>query len=213
MNSPITNKSRRVRNSLSQSEIIDAAQKIIQSDGISRLSMRNIAEELKCSVASPYAHFNSIEDIVKGLIIRGEVILTNMLKEAELKFRDPYDQLAEIARAYWKFSKDNKELHKLMFHPTSDGGLIHRKVTNILPMSYRIFLKAIQRAFQTGQIHLNKNFYPAIARTMWAWIYGLVVLDLAGLVSEDKKPLEDGIYIFTELLKKGWNGQMNAFST
>ncbi|MCB1143057.1 MAG: TetR/AcrR family transcriptional regulator [Leptospiraceae bacterium] len=198
-------KPRRSRNSLSQEEILDAAEDIVRTQGIAKLSMRNIAQKLSCSVASPYAHFDSLEEIAKGLIIRGEIILTGMLRKALRENDDTYDQLAGIARAYWQFSIENRELHKLMFHVGNE--LIHRKVLNVMPISYRIFLQTIKRGFQKGDFHVNRQFYPAVARTMWAWIYGLIVLELAGLLSERRDPLEEGIAIFNELLKTGWKGK------
>jgi AcrR family transcriptional regulator len=201
-------KIRRMRNSLSRDEILDAAEQIVRQEGIARLSMRNIADKLSCSVASPYAHFENLEEIIKSLIMRGEVILTGMLKEAVNSSKDSYEELGAIARAYWKFAQENKELHKLMFH--SGDGLIHRKVLNVMPISYRVFLSMIKKGLKRGDFHVDRHFYPSVARTMWSWIYGLMVLDLTGVLRTGKSksdPLEEGIAIFSELLRSGWRSK------
>ncbi len=64
-------KRRRVRNSLSQKEILDVEEAILVEEEIQNLSMRKITNRLGCSVASPYAYFSSIEEIAKGLLQRG----------------------------------------------------------------------------------------------------------------------------------------------
>jgi AcrR family transcriptional regulator len=200
----LNKKPRRGRNSLSQDEILDCAQSILVEEGIAGLSMRKIAARLECSVASPYAHFKSNEDIVKGLVLRGEVTLSQMIRDANRDQTKSFDQLAATARAYWKFAQENKELHKLMFHVGQ--GISHRKFITVIPASYRIFLSTIKKGIETGEFKFQRREYPSLARTMWAWIYGLLVLDLTGVLSLKKtesNPLEEGILIFRELLENG----------
>lgn len=197
-------KRRRTRNSLSQEEILDCAHTILVEEGISGLSMRKIAARLGCSVASPYAHFDSNEDIVKGLVLRGEETLSGMIREANRDQIKCFDQVAATARAYWRFAQENKELHKLMFH--IGNGISHRKFLTVIPISYRMFLSIIKKGIETGEFKFQRKDYPSLARTMWAWIYGLLVLDLTGVLSlkrSDSNPLEEGILIFKELLENG----------
>lgn len=197
-------KNRRTRNSLSRNEILNVAEQIVRNDGVDKLSMRNIAKKLSCSVASPYAHFENLEEIIKNLIIRGEVILIGMLKKAVGEANNSFEELAEIAKAYWRFAQENKGLHILMFH--SGEGLIHRKVLNIMPKSYRLFLSMLKRGQKRGEFNYDRNLYPSLARTMWSWIYGLMVLDLTNVLQTKRSssaPLEEGIEIFSEILRSG----------
>jgi AcrR family transcriptional regulator len=196
-------KSRRTRNSLSQKEILDAAEAIVKKEGLSHLSMRRIADKLNCSVASPYAHFTSLEEICKGMLQRGEGILTASMKEALKNTDDTFDQLFELAKAYWKFAKENREMHKLMFNNGIDSTPLHRKALTAIPASYRIFLETIRKGMKTGEFNFTEKEYPAICRTLWSWIYGLIVLDLSGVLQRkrgDIRPLEEGLAIFKKLL-------------
>lgn len=200
-------KKRRTRNSLSKEEILDAAESILNTEGIKNLSMRKIAIKLSCSVASPYAYFESIEDIAKGLVQRGEETLKKMIKEYQEKApEDSFSQLEAIARAYWAFARTHRELHKIMFQ--IGEGIIHRKVIPVMPYSYRTFLSIIKRGIETGEFKFRRKDYPALARTMWSWMYGLIMLDLTQILhlSEEKNdPLEEGITFFQELLRQGWS--------
>lgn len=192
---------RRARGSLSRDEIVRAAFDIIKIDGVEGLSMRRIADKLGCSVASPYAHFENQEEILRILITDGEKILTQDLKRAQAGAADVYDQLDAIAHAYWNFASENRQLHRLMFSASS--GKLYRKSFPTLPTSYRVFLETIRRGISSGAISHPRKSYPAIASTMWAWMYGLIVLDLNEMVRQPKgaDPVKEGIQYFKRMLR------------
>lgn len=196
---------RRARGFLSRDEIVRAAHEIMSVEGVEALSMRRVAEKLGCSVASPYAHFENQEEIMRELIMNGERILTSDLKNAQASSVDVYIQLDAIAHAYWNFASDNRQLHRLMF--SAAGGKLYRKSFPTLPTSYRVFLETIRLGIASGAIPYTRRSYPAIARTMWAWMYGLIVLELNDMVrhKHGADPVEEGIGFFTKMLKSGEN--------
>lgn len=196
---------RRSRNSLSKTEIMEASLKIVTERGIEALSMREIAKELNCSVASPYAYFESRDEIIKELISNGEKILTTDLNLAVSKNPDIFSQLKAIAYTYWNFAVANRELHKLMFDTLgSKGG--YRKIFTYLPTSYRVFLSTLRSGVKNGSIRFSRKGYHAIARTIWAWMYGLLVLEMTGMLrkrSQANHPIEEGILFFHHILREG----------
>ena len=194
---------RRARGSLSRDEIVRAAHDIMSIEGVEALSMRRVAEKLGCSVASPYAHFENQEEIMRELIMNGEKILTNDLKAAQLSASDVFAQLDAIAHAYWNFANEHRQLHRLMF--SAAGGKLYRKSFPTLPTSYRVFLETIRRGISSGAIPYSRKSYPSIARTRWAWMSGLIVLELNDMVRHPKgaDPVKEGITFFTKMLKSG----------
>lgn len=196
---------RRVRGSLSRQEILEAALGILTEEHVESLSMRRIADRLQCSVASPYAHFASREAIIRELIVSGERRLTAALRQASDSSDDVYEQLGAIAHAYWDFAAENRELHKLMFN--SGGGRLYRQALPALPTSYRVFLETIRRGIASGAIRFSRRSYPAIARTMWSWMYGLIVLEMGDILRrrQSQDPVEEGIQLFRHLLRTGEN--------
>ncbi|WCL50573.1 TetR/AcrR family transcriptional regulator [Leptospira sp. GIMC2001] len=198
---------RRSRGSLSRTEILSASMDIILEEGVEALSMRRIAKKIGCSVASPYTHFQNQEEIIRHLILIGEKQLTHDLREAQKNRGDVYQSLDAIAHAYWNFASDNRELHKLMFNAV--GGKLYRQTFPSLPTSYRVFLETIRQGISSGEILYSRKDYPAIARTMWSWMYGLIVLEMNELLRKrkDSDPIQEGIQLFTILLKRG--GELN----
>jgi AcrR family transcriptional regulator len=192
---------RRSRGSLSQEEILDAALGIIREEGLEKLSMRRIAQILQCSVASPYAYFENQEAIIRSLLFKGERHLTHMLREARAANMDSdiYVQLEAIARTYWRFATENRDLHKLMINMG-----IYRKTFRTLPTSYRVFLETLRRGITNGEIRYPRRRYRAIASTMWAWIYGVLVLEMNDVVrsSVGSDPIEVGVQLFKEMLQR-----------
>ena len=197
-------KSRRVRGSLSREEILGAALEILHREGLEKLSMRNIARKLGCSVASPYAYFKNQEDIVRTLIIQGEADLTERLQKARRSSEDVFEQLTAIAYTYWDFATEHRELHRVMFG-TAMGGATYRRVFPSLPTSYRVYLEALRSGSQSGAIPHGRDQYRAIARTMWAWMFGVITLEMTDLVHARpvNHPIEEGIRMFIALLRSG----------
>lgn len=212
MNNTSTKQIRRTRGSLTKQEILSVSMDILLEEGVEALSMRRIAHRLGCSVASPYTHFENQEEIIRYLILEGEKKLTTDLRSAEKKSDNVYEKLNAIAHAYWDFAIENKELHKLMFN--AEGGKLYRKTFPSLPTSYRVFLETIRRGISSGEIPHKRQDYPSIARTMWSWMYGLIVLEMNDILrrKKDSDPIKDGIQLFTILLKRGASNKESILS-
>ena len=188
---------------MSSDEILTVSLKIIQKEGLEKLSMRRIASVLKCSVASPYAYFENREEIIKELILSGERKLTMDLKNAReaITSEDVYARLIAVAHTYWNFAVENKELHKLMVNQR--GGFLST-VFGSLPTSYRVYLDTVRSLFKAKEISTRNLKYSAVARTMWAWIYGLIVLEMNGMikVKKDQDIIKEGVELFKISLSK-----------
>lgn len=195
---------RRTRGSLSQEEILRAALDILTEQGPEHLTMRAIARKLECSVASPYAYFESQDEILRTLIRRGEDRLTSLLRRAQASSEDVFEQLEAIARTYWQFAADSRELHRVMF--STGSGTAYRRVFPSLPTSYRVFLETIRRGINTGAIPFPRSAYRSIAETMWAWMYGLIILEMTDMLRAartGRDPIADGVALFQDMLRNG----------
>src|SRR5271168_1493138 len=61
---------RRARGSLSREEILDAAQELVEAQGLQQLSMPALAKQLKSGVTSIYWYFRSKDDLLEALTDR-----------------------------------------------------------------------------------------------------------------------------------------------
>jgi AcrR family transcriptional regulator len=79
---------RRARGSMSAAEILDTAKRLIERDGIRRLSMPLLAKELGSGVTSIYWYFRSKDDLLEALT--AEVL------------RDMHRQLPPVGDGPWE---------------------------------------------------------------------------------------------------------------
>ncbi|MDX1958606.1 MAG: TetR/AcrR family transcriptional regulator [Leptospiraceae bacterium] len=193
---------RRKRNTLSKEEILNTSLDIIKTYGLSGLHMRTIAEKLSSSVGSIYNYFDNQEEIVKELLFRGENKLTNDILNGLKNQNSPITKLKSIGWAYWNFSIENRDLHRLMFNI---GGGMHKKLFSY-PKSYKIFLKTVYQYLNSkNNKNIPRNKFNSFARTIWAWMYGILVLKMTGFLdqktSNNFTPVEDGIELFQKMVE------------
>ncbi|HMW58103.1 MAG TPA: TetR/AcrR family transcriptional regulator [Leptospiraceae bacterium] len=184
---------------LTKKLILDAALKIIETEGMEKLSMRRIAALLDCSVAGPYVYFTNQEEILKALIDDGEARLTAELKAAVQTKVDIFDKIFILMQTYKSFASANRELHKLMFAMGGRG-----KSFSLISPSYRVYFETVRQGAKNGAIRCDRAGYHAIARAMWSWGYGLVVLELARHPETKKSeidPIAEGMELFKKLLQ------------
>jgi AcrR family transcriptional regulator len=192
---------RRTRNSLNRIEILEAARDLLAEEGVDALSMRAIAKRLQCSVGSPYVHFSNQEEILRELFLLEERPLTARLRLARRESGDVLVQLSIFARIYWDFAETHRELHKAMFNLFA--GKLYRNVFPYLTASYRLFLITVREGIRRGSIPYPPHMYMPLARTMWAWLHGLIVLNMEGVIDAgevspvgENHPLNEGLRLF-----------------
>ena len=188
-----------VRAGLSRESILDAALEILNEGGMAALSLRSIVKRLGCSVAGPYTYFAGQDEIISTLIQKGEEELTGDLKRAGQKGGDLFEILRRLAATYMTFARRNRELHKLMFNING-----HKRIFPSATASYRAYIETIRGGVKSSRLHFSRKGYHAIARTMWAWLYGLIVLEMTGVTTMNAdEAIDEGFSFFQRLLEQG----------
>lgn len=190
---PETESRRRARNSLSRKEIIDAGMEILEAEGGDSLTVRRLAKRLSCSSAALYSHFENVEALVNAMIRVSEKRLSRRLRQARLGAKHSVDQLSVIARAYWNYALENPELHRLLY----------RKTKSTMAPAYRVYMTTLRRGVRIGEVRLTHEEAAALGRTMFAWLYGLVTMELMGVMhvtGHGGRDLEAGMRHFYALL-------------
>ncbi|MDF1853866.1 TetR/AcrR family transcriptional regulator [Pseudooceanicola sp.] len=93
-----------------------AASLILSEGGTGKLSLRGIAERAGIGLASIYHHFDSKEDILLRLALRGFVDLHADLEACRIT-PGPQGPMRSAARAYLTFADRRAPLFALMFDP------------------------------------------------------------------------------------------------
>ena len=149
-------------------EIIKESLKQLNLVGSDKLSFRTIAKNLGVVSSAPYNHFTSKNQLLRDLINIGTKTLLKKMKEEKLKQNSPSEQLAHSARAYLKFSLEEKELFLLMF---SKNNFEIKQLIDAISLQ---FLDIVKEKFKDGRRMRVTEKGASI--TAWAMVHGLAKL-------------------------------------
>jgi AcrR family transcriptional regulator len=159
-----------------QEEIVGAARGLLTREGVEALTLGRVAHELGIKPPSLYKHFPSKRALEAVLIAEGLRMWAEAMEAAA-------PTLAHVAVAYRRFARENPELYRLM-----TGRPLPR---DLLPDGLEARAAApVIRA--TGD--------PDLARAVWAFAHGMVVLELDGRFPPDAA------------LERAWGKAVAAFS-
>lgn len=83
---------------ITKDNILDAALKIASKEGFSGITARSVAKELGCSVAPIYVNFETMEDLMDGLMKNISSLSADLL--AEQKGQDYFERIGKASLAF-----------------------------------------------------------------------------------------------------------------
>jgi AcrR family transcriptional regulator len=159
--------------------ILDAAQAIIETNGLAGLSAREIARRSGYSPGTIYNMFENLDDVVLHVEARVLDELDARLAGA-LTRSAPQDQARELAQAYLAFTHERPKLWNLLFEHYMPGG-------TDTPAWYQQKLELLMTRVETA---LEPHFAPGAdasrrraARVLWAGVHGITSLSTANKLS------------------------------
>ena len=161
---------------ISKDMILDAAFEIVRKDGMEKLSNRELANKLNCSIRPIYYQFENVEEMQKELYLKIEqyfykFILDNMVKEIP-KYK-------QVGINYIKFAKKEKKLFQTLF--MTDVGLTPDAFVLKAGEDYKEIEKFIKISANIKEEDI-KDFHTK----MWIFCHGI-----ATLVANDTIKLTD----------------------
>ncbi len=158
-------------------DILQAAREIIAEEGAGALSIRGIARRIGYSAPALYEYFAGKEAIAEALFVAGFRQLAAMMEQ--ITEPDPIARLHDLGIAYRAFAIAHPQEYSLMFsrpipefRPSSDN--LDIATTAFAPLQH-----AFEQGIAAGSIRLMEA--RAGATMSWAFLHGLVSLELAGM--------------------------------
>jgi AcrR family transcriptional regulator len=139
-----------------QREIVGAARLLLTREGVEALTLGRVAQALSIKPPSIYKHFPSKRALEAVLIAEGMEAWAEALEGAA-------PTLADIAHAYRRFALENPELYRLM----TDR-----------PLPRELLPEGLEARAAAPVVRAAGD--PDLARAVWAFAHGMVVLELAG---------------------------------
>lgn len=159
--------------------ILDAAQEIIDANGLAGLSAREIARRIGYSPGTIYNMFQNLDDVVLSVEAR-------VLDELDARLRalgpdgDANGRVVRLAHAYLAFTQEKPRLWNLLFEH-------HMPAGTELPTWYQSKLEGLMAHVEEA---LGPMFPPGreadrqrAARVLWAGVHGITSLSTADKLS------------------------------
>ena len=151
---------------ISKDMILEAAFKIVKTEGIEKLSNREIADKLKCSIRPIYYQFQNTKDMKKALYQKIEKYFYKFLMR---DINDNFPKYKQIGLNYIKFAKKEKKLFQALF--MSDEELTPSVFVSKDSEDYKEVEKVIKIS-----TNLNNNDIKEFHTKMWIFCHGIATL-------------------------------------
>ncbi len=159
--------------------ILDAAELLLDTEGLAALSMREVARRSGVSHQAPYHHFADREAILAELVMRGFAELTNRLAQANDRIASAGRLEAGIASgmAYVGFAIDHPGLFRVMFRPELCD---LSRFPGALESGEAAY---VQLERLVGEVH-GASAVASYAMVYWSQVHGLACLIVDGPFGE-----------------------------
>jgi AcrR family transcriptional regulator len=158
--------------------ILDAAQEIVEANGLAGLSAREIARRIGYSPGTIYNMFDNLDDVVLNVEARVLDALDKRLADAQQE-GEP-DRVVRLAHAYLTFTRERPRLWNLLFEH-------HLPAGTQLPAWYQQKLEGLMSHIERALAPLFREGQEAdlqrASRVLWAGVHGITSLSTADKLS------------------------------
>ena len=161
---------------ISKDMILDAAFEIVRQEGMEKLSNRELANKLKCSIRPIYYQFKNVEEMQKELYMKIEQYFYKFLLDNMVKEIPKYKQ---VGINYIKFAQKEKKLFQALF--MTETGLTPDAFVLKAGKDYKEIEKLIKLSKDIKDFHTK----------MWIFCHGIATLVANGTVKLTDNQIQD----------------------
>ena len=166
---------------ISKDMILDAAFEIVRQEGMEKLSNRELANKLKCSIRPIYYQFENVEEMQKELYIKIEQYFYEFLLDNMVEGIPQYKQ---IGINYIRFAKREKQLFQTLF--MNSTGLTPDAFVSKAGKDYKEIEKLVRISTNLKDDDI-KDFHTR----MWIFCHGIATLVANGTVKLTDNQIQD----------------------
>ena len=187
--------------SLSRSQLLDAAEEVFGRKGFHETTLKEIAELAEFSVGSVYSFFENKDDLFQQIFVRRGEEFMPLLREAARDEGSPIEQLHRLIDFEIGWFRANRHFGRLYLRNSSATMLSSdREVDEVIAANYdesmRLQAALMQRGQQAGQI--REGDPEVLARLFSGMISAYQALD-PGVIADDPSVREIEAFPLSQL--------------
>jgi AcrR family transcriptional regulator len=165
--------------------LIEAALSILETDGVTGLTLRRLAEAAGVSRQTPYLYFTDKAALCDAMCVAGMKRLTAATSEsvAGAPSSGHVEQLRLAGEAYVRFGLENPALYALIFNPANLAEKLSAELQDAVDENISVSRDLMQKAWDDGLLAMKPE---RLNHVFWATMHGLISLRNDGLLSEDE---------------------------
>lgn len=152
--------------------LLDASSSAIAAGGVAALSVRSVAEAAGTTTAAVYSLFGSRQALITAVVDEGFRRFAAYLAAVD-RTDDPGRDLIALGVAYRANALRNPHFYRVMFGPALGAAAANRGED-----TFGVLVAAVARVASCDEAQARER-----AERVWAYVHGLVSLELAGLGS------------------------------
>ncbi|HEV2270072.1 MAG TPA: TetR/AcrR family transcriptional regulator [Steroidobacteraceae bacterium] len=163
--------------------LVGEALKLLEQEGHSDFTLRDLARRVGVSAAALYAHFADKSALLAAVATTGFVRLRAALEAAVRNDSDSVDQFLHMGSAYVRFGMDHPALYKLMF-ASEELAAKHGEYPELQAASdgaFDLLTEMLERMQRRG--FLRAGDPEADGLSVWAHVHGLTSLIITGCLA------------------------------
>ncbi len=160
--------------------ILASAFDIVREKGLERISNRELAKKLNCSIRPIYYQFQNVEELYNELYVEIEKYFYKFLMD---NMNDDMPKYKQVGINYIKFAKEEKEFFKILFMSEVDLGL-----NNFIAKDMEDF-KELSKLIKIST-NLNDEDIESFHIKMWIFSHGLATLVASSTLNISDKQLK-----------------------
>jgi len=168
-----------------KSELLAAAQKLIDQEGADALSLRKLARDVGASTMSTYYHFENKKALLVAVGIKGFNELEQRMIMTLEKVNTPVDAIESTMHVYFKFAREKRHLYHLMFVQLNEE---RHTIPELRDAAKKGFYLIAQAAKSHMDQHGHELDLDAIGMCFWAILHGRVCLATEGTILDGTRP-------------------------
>lgn len=173
--------------------LASAARELLEANGLSQVTIRSACERVGVSIAAPYRHFGSREELVAAALVEAFEELEGATRRAWRREPDPAEGLVAVGVAYVGFAHKHPNTYRAMF-----GGALERQSHAALREAGLRALAVLQEAVRTWLTHSARSGNAAAASDeatitliAWSMAHGISTLALDNVLDVQLESAKD----------------------